>query len=234
LSPYLLNPDDSTVRFMENILDEAMELFPSPWIHVGGDEAIKSQWKASPSVQARMHALGLAGEDQMQSWFLRRIDDYLTAHHRRMVGWDEILDGGAPPHATVMAWRDAEHGYAAARSGHDAILTPTSYTYFDYYQSLNVLKEPLALSGGYLPLDTVFGWEPALEPHILGVQGQLWSEYLPDPRAVEYMAFPRLCALAEVGWSASPKSDFASFRGRLAVHLQRLKLLGVGFRPLDT
>jgi hexosaminidase len=191
VSPYLLNPDDSTVEFMKSVLAEVLQLFPSPWIHVGGDEAVKTQWKANPRIQARIQELGLHDENELQSWFIRQMDSFLDAKGRRLIGWDEILEGGLAAHATVMSWRGIDGALAAARSGHDAVLTPTSYTYFDYYQSRDISHEPLAI-GGFLPLERVYTWEPmpiALErefqSHILGVQGQVWTEYLPGPKEVE-------------------------------------------------
>jgi len=236
VSPYLLNADDSTIAFMQNVLGEVLQLFPSPWIHIGGDEATKEQWKASAEIQARIAALGLKNEDELQSWFIGRMDAYLTSHGRRLIGWDEILQGGLAEHAAVMSWQGVNGAIAAARAGHDAVLTPGATTYFDHYQSRDTAHEPLAI-GGFLPLDTVYTWEPmpaALEPqfqvHILGVQGQLWTEYLPDPKAVEYMAYPRMSALAEVAWTPTAARHVEDFHARLAAHLERLEALDVNFR----
>jgi beta-glucosidase len=239
VSPFLLNLDDSTIAFMQNVLVEVLDLFPGPWIHIGGDEAVKTQWRENPNVQARIKSLGLANEDEAQSWFIRQMDTFLTARGRRLIGWDEILEGGLAPNATVMSWRGIEGAIAAARSGHDAVLTPTSHTYFDYRQSTDTAGEPLAI-GGFIPLERVYTWEPMPEGleadfrrHILGVQGQLWTEYMPNPRQVEYMAFPRLTALAEVAWTPADRRELEEFRGRLAVHLGRLRALDVNFRPAD-
>ena len=237
--PYLLNADSATITFVQNILTEVMDLFPSSWIHVGGDEAVKTQWKASPRIQARMKELGVTTEEELQSWFIRQMDTFLTSKGRRLIGWDEILEGGLAENATVMSWRGLEGAIAAAKTGHDAVLTPTSHTYFDYYQVKDTSKEPLAI-GGFLPLDKVYTWEPMpaeleenARTHILGVQGQVWTEYLPNPKAVEYMAFPRMIALAEVAWTPTRQRSYEGFKSRLATHLQRLQILDVNFRPLD-
>ena len=234
----ILNADSSTVSFMQDVLTEVMELFPSRFIHVGGDEADKALWKTSPRIQERIKELGLKDEHELQSWFIQQMDAFLTAHKRRLVGWDEILEGGLAPGATVMSWRGTQGGIDAARAGHDVIMAPTSHTYLDYYQSQNTAGEPLAI-GGFLPLQTVYSFEPVpaeLEPqhraHILGGQGQIWTEYLAGPKQVEYMAFPRLTALAEVLWTTPERKDYRDFLARLAVHLERLSALDVAFRPL--
>jgi len=239
VSPYLLNPDDQTVKFMQDVLTEVMALFPSPWIHVGGDEAVKTQWKANPEIEAKIETLGLKNEDELQSWFIRQMDSFLTSHGRRLIGWDEILQGGLAENATVMSWQGTNGAIAAARSGHDAVLADSGFTYLDHYQSRDTKNEPLAI-GGFLPLERVYGWEPmpaALEPefqkHILGLQGQLWTEYLPDPKAVEYMAFPRISALAEAGWTPGDRRNFDDFRSRLIVELDRLGIQDVNYRRLD-
>jgi len=233
----ILNAEDSTVSFMQDVLTEVMALFPSRFIHIGGDEADKALWKTSPRIQERIRELGVKDEHELQSWFIRRVDAFLTAHGRRLVGWDEILEGGLAPGATVMSWRGTKGGIDAARAGHDVIMAPTSNTYFHYYQSQNTAGEPLAI-GGFLPLETVYGFEPVpaeLEPqyraHILGGQGQVWTEYLPGPKQVEYMAFPRLTALAEVLWSSPERRNYRDFLGRLNEHLQRLSVLDVAYRP---
>lgn len=238
VSPFLLNADDATVTFMQNVLGEVLAIFPSPWIHIGGDEATKDQWKANPKIQARIKELGLKDEAELQSWFIRQMDNFLTSKGRRLIGWDEILEGGLAANATVMAWRDITHAMAAARAGHDAVMTPTSYTYFDYYQTRDTVGEPLNI-GGFLPLEKVYSYDPmppALEPefqkHVLGVQGQLWTEYLQNGKDVEYNAFPRLTALAEVAWTPVAQKQLPDFLARLAVHLQRLKMLDVNFRPV--
>jgi len=234
----ILNAEDSTVEFMQDVLTEVMALFPSQFIHIGGDEADKALWKTTPRIQERIKELGLKDEHELQSWFIRRIDAFLTSHGRRLVGWDEILEGGIAPGATIMSWRGTKGGIDAARAGHDVIITPTSHTYLDYYQSRNTAGEPLAI-GGFLPIETVYAFDPVpaeLEPqnrsHVLGAQGQLWSEYLPGPKQVEYMAFPRLTALAEVLWSLPERRNFQDFTTRLEDHLRRLAILDVAYRPL--
>jgi hexosaminidase len=234
----ILNADSSTISFMQDVLTEVMELFPSQFIHVGGDEADKTLWKASPRIHERIQQLGLKDEHELQSWFIQQMDAFLTAHKRRLVGWDEILEGGLAPGATVMSWRGTQGGIDAARAGHDVIMAPTSHTYFDYYQSQNTAGEPLAI-GGFVPLQMVYSFEPVpaeLEPqyraHILGGQGQIWTEYLAGPKQVEYMAFPRLTALAEVLWTTPERKDYRDFLARLSVHLERLAALDVAFRPL--
>ena len=235
VSPYILNPSDSTIAFMQDVLTEVMALFPGPYIHVGGDEAIKPQWKASPRAQARIKELGLKDENELQSWFIKQMDSFLTAHGRRLVGWDEILEGGLAPNAVVMSWRGTAGGIAASRAGHDVVMTPGSHTYFDHYQA-NRDSEPLAI-GDFLPIDTVYSYEPVpaeLEPqyasHILGAQAQLWAEYLEGPKNVEYMAFPRMSALSEVLWTSRERRDFADFKARLPAHLARLQVLDVNYR----
>jgi hexosaminidase len=235
----ILNAEPSTIAFMQDVLTEVLSIFPSRYIHVGGDEADKTKWKASPRIQARIRELGLKNEGELQSWFIRQMDAFLTERGRRLVGWDEILEGGLAPNATVMSWRGRRGGIAAARAGHDVVMTPTTHTYFDYYQSRNRSKEPQAFPA-FLPLDTVYAFEPVpatLEArhakHILGAQGQVWTEYIPTPKQVEYMAYPRMTALAEVLWTPRERKSWPSFRERLSVHLQRLDALDVNYRPLD-
>ncbi|MGB9623733.1 MAG: beta-N-acetylhexosaminidase [Phycisphaerae bacterium] len=237
--PDIFAPTDRTIAFLQDVLTEVMELFPSPYIHVGGDEAIKDQWKASPAVQARIRELGLKDEAEMQSWFIRQMDTFLTKHGRRLAGWDEILEGGLAPGAVVMSWRGEQGGITAARAGHDVVMAPTTHTYFDYCQGPRE-KEPLAI-GGDLPLEKVYQYEPIPgvlsgeeAKHILGSQGQLWAEYMPDTRHVEYMAFPRAAALAEILWSPKQQRDYGRFLDRLRADLRRLDALDVYYRPLDS
>ena len=233
----ILNAEDSTVAFMQDVLAEVLELFPSRFIHIGGDEADKALWKTSPRIQERIRELGLKDEHELQSWFIQRMDAFLTGKGRRLVGWDEILEGGLAPNATVMSWRGTAGGIEAARAGHDVVMAPTSHTYLDYYQSQNTTGEPLAI-GGYLPLETVYAFEPIpaeLEAthrgRILGAQVQVWTEYMKGPKQVEYMAFPRLTALAEVVWTPAGRRNYRDFLTRLGDHLQRLAILDVAYRP---
>jgi hexosaminidase len=194
------------------------------------------QWKASRAAQARMKELGLVNEEELQSTFLRRMDQFLTKHGRRLIGWDEILEGGLAPGATVMSWRGEAGGIAAAHARHDVVMAPNTWTYFDYYQSEDRDAEPLAI-GGHVPLEKAYGYDPipaALLPdeakHVLGTQAQLWTEYMPNPKQVEYMAYPRACAHAEVAWTPPAAKDYADFRARLGAHLERLAILDVNYR----
>ena len=248
VTPHILNPSDTTIAFMQDVLTEVMALFPGQFIHIGGDEAIKPEWKTSPRAQAKIRALGIVPDDstnprdrfraenELQSWFTTQMDRFLTSRGRRLVGWDEILEGGLAPNAVVMSWRGTAGGLTAARAGHDVVMTPGDYTYFDHYQSRNTAAEPLAI-GGFLPLDSVYAYEPVpaeLEPqyvaHILGAQGQIWTEYIEGPKNVEYMAFPRECALAEVLWTPKARRDYADFSARLPAALRRLEALDVNYR----
>jgi len=229
-------PHERTFEFLEGVLTEVMELFPSPYVHIGGDEAPKTRWEASDVAQEVMRREGLADEHELQSWFIWRIERFLLEHDRRLIGWDEILEGGLAPQATVMSWRGVSGGIEAARQGHDVIMTPTSHMYFDYYQGADPSGEPLAI-GGYLPLEKVYAFEPvpaelsqAEGRHILGVQANLWTEYIKTPEHAEYMAYPRALALAEVAWTQSSRRDWNGFVQRLPDQLARLDALGVNYR----
>ncbi len=232
----LFNTEAGTIRFLQNVLSEVLELFPGAFIHIGGDEAVKDQWQASPRIQAHMRKHRIKDEHALQAWFIRNMDRFLAARGRRLIGWDEILEGGLAKGAVVMAWRQNGSAVEAAGMGHDVVMAPTSHTYFDFYQCAAQKHEPLAI-GGCLPLEKVYAFDPVppkLKPaqakHILGAQGQLWSEYLPTPSQVEYMAFPRAAALAEVVWSPARARKYADFEKRLQTHLQRLDTLGVNYR----
>jgi hexosaminidase len=238
-SPDVLNPNDKTVEFMINVLSEVMAIFPSTFIHIGGDEVSKDPWRKNPEAQTQIRSLGLKNEEELQSWFVGQMDKYLTARGRRLIGWDEILEGGLAPGATVMSWRGTDGGIAAAKAGHDVVMAPTSHTYLDYYQSRLTSNEPQAI-GGFIPLSQVYSFDPIPSgltqdeaKHILGTQAQLWSEYIPNERHAEYMAFPRLSALAEVGWTEPALKSYDRFKARLHVHLKRLDEMDVAYRPLD-
>ncbi len=237
VNPNIFNAEESTILFLQDVLTEVLDLFPSHYIHIGGDEAVKNQWKASKAVQVRIAALGLHDEEEMQRYFVSRMNDFLTAKGRSLVGWDEILDGGLGQGPTVMAWRGMDKAVEAVHGGKDVVMAPTEFTYLDYYQGPKD-KEPLSI-GGDVRLDKVYSFEPlpkalddAGQKRILGAQGQLWAEYIPTPEHAEYMAFPRACALAEVVWSAKDKRDYKDFLERLPQHLARLDKLGVRYRPL--
>jgi hexosaminidase len=226
--------NEKTFAFLDDVIAEVCDLFPSTYIHIGGDECPKTRWDACPKCQKRMKDEGLKDAHELQSYFIRRMEKTLALHNRKLIGWDEILEGGLAPSATVMSWRGIEGGVAAAKAGHDAIMTPTSHVYLDYYQS-DPAVEPTAI-GGFLPLEKVYNYEPIPEgltpeqaKHILGVQGNLWTEYLPKPEQVEYMAYPRACALAEVAWSPKAKRNWTDFGKRIQPHFARLESAGVKF-----
>ncbi len=226
--------NEETFRFLEGVLIEVMDLFPSKYLHIGGDEVDKAHWKKCPKCQARMKQEGLKNENELQSYFVRRIEKFLNAHHRTLIGWDEILEGGLAPNATVMSWRGIEGGIAAAHAGHDVVMTPTSHCYLDYYQAKR--GEPKAI-GGFLPLSQVYSYEPVPKAltadqasHILGAGGNLWTEFVPNYRHAQYMTYPRGCAMAEVTWTEPSRKGWGDFRARLDTHLLRLKAEGVHYR----
>ena len=228
-------PKEETFQFLEDVLTEVIALFPSQYIHIGGDEVPKVRWQESEVAQEVISREGLADEDELQSYFIKRIESFLQAQGRRLIGWDEILEGGLAPDATVMSWRGMEGGIEAARQGHDVIMTPTSHTYFDYYQG-DPVQEPLAIRG-LTPLEKVYGFEPVPETlsaedaaHILGAQGNVWTEYMATTDHVEYMVFPRMLALAEVVWSPQELRNWEDFVQRLPDHLRYLDALGVNYR----
>ena len=219
--------NDATLKFIEDVLDEVVKVFPSEYIHVGGDECPKTQWEQCPKCQARIEALGIKGDEKhsaemyLQSFVINHAEKYLNGKGRQIIGWDEILEGGLAPNATVHSWRGIEGGIEAAKQGHDCIMSPTSFMYFDYYQTTYTDEEPLAI-GGYVPVEKVYSFEPMHESltaeeqkHIIGVQANLWSEYVPTFSHVEYMELPRMAALCEVQWCKPEKKDFSNFRQRL-------------------
>ena len=228
--------NDKVFEFLEDVLSEVMELFPGRYIHIGGDECPKAMWQRCGKCQARIATERLKNEEALQSYFIKRIETFINANGRRLIGWDEILEGGLAPGATVMSWRGMEGGIEAASEGHDAIMCPLNYTYFDYYQSENQENEPPAI-GGFTPLETVYDFDPVPAEfsddqarHILGAQGQIWTEFIPDERQVDYMAFPRACALAEVLWTSRELCDLDDFKMRLPQLLQRLDRWNVNYR----
>lgn len=226
--------NEKTFEFLEDVLSEVIDLFPSEFVHIGGDEVPKLRWQNCVKCQARIKAEGLANENELQSYFIKRIEKFLNAKGKRLVGWDEILEGGLAPNATVMSWRGIVGGIEAAKSGHDVVMTPTSHCYFDYYQGQ--FDEPKAI-GGYLPIEKVYSYEPvpaelAAEEakHILGAQANIWTEYMPDFLQVEYMLLPRMLALSEVVWSRKEWRDFQDFSRRIVPHYERLAAKEANFR----
>ena len=227
--------NDKTFEFLENVLTEVTDLFPGLYLHIGGDECPKNRWKNCPQCQARIKNEGLKDEHELQSYFIKRIEKFLLTKNKRLIGWDEILEGGLAPTATVMSWRGMGGGIAAATQGHDVVMSPTSHCYFDFYQA-DPAQEPKAI-GGFLPLEKVYSFEPTpaqLTPeqaqHVLGAQGNVWTEYMLTTDYVEYMAAPRICALAEVVWSPQNLRNWDNFQLRLAPHLLRLDALDIHYR----
>lgn len=215
-------PSETTFKFLEDVIDEVVTLFPGKYIHIGGDEAPKTRWKNSKFCQDLMKKEGLKDEHELQSYFIKRMEKYINSKGKQIIGWDEILEGGLAPNATVMSWRGTNGAVEAAKQNHNVILTPGSHCYFDHYQSDNE-KEPLAI-GGYLPLEKVYSFEPIPEElntdqakYVLGAQGNVWTEYITTPSKVEYMAFPRAIALAEVVWSDKNQRNFKDFVERLSI-----------------
>lgn len=225
---------DTVFAFLEDVLDEVMALFPSEYIHVGGDECPKVRWENCPDCQRRIRKEGLKDEHHLQSWFITRIEKYLNSHGRRLIGWDEILEGGLAPEATVMSWRGMAGGIDAAKMGHDVIMTTKTHLYLDYYQS-EPEGEPLAI-GGYSPLEWVYSFEPLPadltaeeQKHVLGLQGNVWTEYIPAAAHLEYMAFPRAFAIAETGWTPELKKDFEDFLARFTVLRERYDIMNINY-----
>ena len=222
-----------TFQFMEDVLTEVMELFPSTYIHVGGDEASKAAWKTCPKCQALMKREGLKNVDELQSYMMHQAEAFLESKGRRMIGWDEIMAGGLSPEATVMCWRGEAAGFQAARMGHDVIFTPGNYLYFDFYQA-DPRTQPYAI-GGYTPIKKVYSYNPvpkdSLAPdvakHILGVQGNTWTEYITTPEHLEYMMFPRALAVAEIGWTPQEKRSWESFKPRVNAQIPVLQRMGL-------
>lgn len=225
-------PKETTIEFLENVLTEVMELFPGNYIHIGGDECPKKSWKRCPHCQALMKKEGLKTEEELQSWFIHRIEKFVNSKGRNIIGWDEILEGGLAPNATVMSWRGEKGGIAAAKSGHSVIMAPGKYCYYNYYQE-DPEFAPLAI-GNFLPLDSAYNYNPVptvLSPQesrfIIGGQANLWAEYISNEQTMEYMAFPRLLAMAEVLWTQPERKDFKEFSRALVPNFQRLDDLHV-------
>ncbi|MFJ7900690.1 beta-N-acetylhexosaminidase [Streptomyces sp. NPDC096198] len=251
ISPHVLAPTEATLRFYEEVFEEVLELFPSPFIHIGGDECPREQWRRSPAAQARLRELGLSGEDALQTWFVRHFDGWLAARGRRLVGWDEILEDGSggPGGATaldgltggavVSSWRGRAGGVAAARAGHDVVMCPEQQVYLDHRQHPGP-HEPVPI-GQVRTLEDVYRFEPVppglteeQARHVLGAQAQVWTEVMEDQARVDYQLFPRLAAFAETVWSVLPapgERDVADFERRMAAHYRRLDALGVAYRP---
>ncbi|MCX4990600.1 MULTISPECIES: beta-N-acetylhexosaminidase [unclassified Streptomyces] len=247
VSKNVLAPTDNTLRFYEGVFEELLDLFPadparfpefSGFFHIGGDECAKDQWKRSATAQARIKELGLADEDALQSWFIRHFDNWLSERGRRLIGWDEILEGGLAPGAAVSSWRGYQGGVTAARAGHDVVMCPEQHVYLDYRQAAGE-DEPVPIA--YVrTLEDVYRFEPvppqlteAEARHVLGTQANVWTEVMEDHARVDYQAFPRLAALAEVAWSSLPapaERDFAGFERRMGAHYARLDALGVAYR----
>ncbi|WP_423835710.1 beta-N-acetylhexosaminidase [Streptomyces longhuiensis] len=242
VTPNVLAPTDRTLRFYEGVFEELLALFPadvSPFIHIGGDECPKDQWKQSPAAQARIAELGLKDEDELQSWFIRHFDTWLAERGRRLIGWDEILEGGLAPGAAVSSWRGYQGGITAARAGHDVVMCPEQQVYLDHRQAPGD-DEPMPI--GYVrTLEDVYRFEPVPPQlteeearHVLGTQANVWTEVMESQARVDYQVFPRLAAFAEVAWCALPapaERDYADFRRRMTAHYGRLDALGVGYRP---
>lgn len=226
---------DETFEFLENVLDEVLELFPSKYIHIGGDEAPKTHWENCPNCQQRIKEEGLKDEHELQNYFITRIEKYLNGKGRQIIGWDEILEGGLAPNATVMSWRGTQGAIEAAKQHHNVIMTPTSHCYFDYKQSDNE-DEPLANSGGFLPLEKVYSFNPIPEElteeesqYVLGAQGNVWTEYIPNEKQVEYMVFPRILAMSEVLWTPTNNKNYADFIARVEHFHQRMDALEINY-----
>lgn len=237
--------NERTYTFIDSILDELMDIFPSKYIHLGGDEAPKTRWKECPKCQALIQEESIVGdektsaEDKLQGFFITQIEKYLNSKGRKMIGWDEVLDAGVSKSATIMSWRGTDGGLRAAEMGHDVIMTPTTYAYLDYYQTKETYNEPL-LIGGYLPISKVYSFEPAPDSlsaaarqHILGVQANLWSEYLTCYELVEYQVLPRMAAIAEIQWVQPEKKDFNAFKQRLNSIIALYKSYGLNVGKVE-
>lgn len=226
-------PSEYTFKFLENVLDEVMKLFPSKYIHIGADECRKTKWKRSAFCQKLIKDKNLKDEHGLQSYFIQRIEKYVNSKGRNIIGWDEILEGGLAPNATVMSWRGTEGGIAAAGQRHNVIMTPGSHCYFNNFQTQDEVD---VFGGSYLPLDTVYNYEPiprelndSVAHYILGAQGNVWSEHMKNPKEVEYMVFPRMSALSEVLWSPKDSRNWTEFSSKLTFMYKRYELWGANY-----
>ena len=238
VKPYLYNPFDTTFYFLEKVLTEVFELFPGEYVHIGGDEAIKDQWKANPKIQEKIKELGLKNENELQSWFIKRIQKFAQTKNKKIIGWDEITEGGAPKDAAIMFWRSGNTAPLedAVKGNHPVVATPTEFCYLDYYQAFPP-KEPLSM-GGYLTLDKVYSMDPVPSwcnkqqaEQIMGTQANLWTEYISSPGHAEYMLYPRLAALAEVAWTNKNLKDYEDFAKRLPALLNIYKAHNINYCP---
>ena len=238
VSEDVLCPREETFTFMENVLTEVISLFPGKYIHIGGDECPKTQWKQSRFCQDLIKKLGLKDEHELQSYFIGRIDKFITSKGKKMLGWDEILEGGLSPNAMVMSWRGTAGGIEAAKLNHDVVMSPNSFFYLDYYQA-DPKTQPLAI-GGNLPLSKCYSFEPDLPElteaeakHIVGVQANVWTEYIGTPAYAEYMTFPRALALAEIGWSPKRPKNYVAFSDRVKKHIPVMDALKINYCNVD-
>ncbi|MFI1188312.1 beta-N-acetylhexosaminidase [Streptomyces californicus] len=234
-SPHVINAEESTVRFFEQVFDEVLDLFPSPYVCIGGDECVKAQWRGDPRTQERIRELGLADEHELQAWFVKHFDRYLGERGRKLFGWDEILQGGLAEGATVASWRGLSGAREATALGHQVVTCPLDRVYLDYRQSPHP-DEPMP-NGCVVTLEDVYGFDPvpdglteAQARLVIGAQANIWTEHIDSSRVMDYLAFPRLAAFAETVW-ASRERDFGAFSTRFRAHLERLDALGVEYRP---
>jgi hexosaminidase len=230
----VLFPREETFTFLEDVLTEVMALFPGQYIHIGGDECPKTQWKESRFCQDLIKKLGLKDEHELQSYFIRRIDKFVTSKGKKLLGWDEILEGGLSPNAMVMSWRGTKGGIEAAKQNHDVVMSPNSYFYIDYYQA-DPKTEPVAI-GGFLPLSKCYSFEPDLPEltseeakHVVGIQANLWTEYVSNLPYAEYMTYPRALALSEVSWSPKGSKNYEDFKKRLKGHMPSMDALKINY-----
>ena len=228
----------NTFEFLQGVIDEVIELFPSKIIHIGGDEAPKHNWKECPDCQERIKKEGLKDEHELQSWFITRMERYINSKGRNIIGWDEILEGGLAPNAAVMSWRGEAGGIEAAKSGHYVVMSPGSHCYLDHYQA-DPATQPLAI-GGFTSLEKIYGYEPIPASlsadeakYIMGAQGNVWTEYIPNTAHVEYMVYPRAAALSEVVWSPKESRNYDSFMERMQSMIKRYYAYGINFSRVE-